>query len=104
AAKSFFSIGPGVGHRWFSVVLSLGDPVVALLVGVLLAFITGGRSWTALRVGELLSGSVEKAGGILVIIGAGGAFGAILAATKLGDQLSASLNLTHLGIFFPFLL
>ncbi len=104
AAKSFFSIEPGAAHQWLSIILSLGDPVMALLVGVILAFITGARSWTAAQAGELLSGSVEKAGSILVIIGAGGAFGAILAATKMGDQLSASFDLTRLGIFFPFLL
>ena len=45
----------------------------------------------------------EKAGGILVIIGAGGAFGAVLAATKIGDHFNGSLNLAGMGILFPFL-
>lgn len=38
-----------------------------------------------------------------MIIGAGGAFGAVLAATKIGDHLSAALPLASMGICFPFL-
>ncbi|HYJ65182.1 MAG TPA: GntP family permease, partial [Parafilimonas sp.] len=44
-----------------------------------------------------------KAGSILVIIGAGGAFGAVLAATKLGEHFNTSTSLSSFGIFFPFL-
>ena len=40
----------------------------------------------------------------MVIIGAGGAFGAVLAATNIGDHFSEKLDLKMLGIFFPFLL
>ncbi len=80
-----------------------GDPVLALSAGILLAF-TGRRGWDRHTVGNLLQDAAEKAGGILVIIGAGGAFGAILSATKIGEQLGASLSLGSLGIFFPFLL
>jgi GntP family gluconate:H+ symporter len=47
---------------------------------------------------------VEKAGGILVIIGAGGAFGAVLAATNIGSHFEKNLDLKMLGIWFPFLL
>ena len=39
-----------------------------------------------------------------MIIGAGGAFGAVLAATKIGEQFSAVLPLNTLGILFPFLI
>jgi len=40
----------------------------------------------------------------LVIIGAGGAFGAVLAATDIGGHLGESLTLDSLGILFPFLI
>lgn len=79
-----------------------GDPAVALAVGVLLAIVTGKNSKHSLAL--QLSAAVEKAGGILVIIGAGGAFGAVLAATNIGDHFSEKLDLKMLGIFFPFLL
>ena len=79
-----------------------GDPAVALAIGVLLAILTGKNSKFSLAL--QLSAAVEKAGGILVIIGAGGAFGAVLAATNIGDHFSEKLDLKMLGIFFPFLL
>jgi GntP family gluconate:H+ symporter len=61
-------------------------------------------SWKKDVLAPLLQEGAEKAGGILVIIGAGGAFGAVLAATKLGIHLSEALPLASLGILFPFLL
>lgn len=101
AAKSFLVVDPHINNKFLTGVLSLGDPVLALAVGVLLAF-NCKRGWDKNIVGKLLQEGAEKAGGILVIIGAGGAFGAVLAATKLGDHLGGS-GLSSLGIFFPFL-
>ncbi|WP_262909564.1 GntT/GntP/DsdX family permease [Niabella pedocola] len=46
---------------------------------------------------------MEKAGGILVIIGAGGAFGMVINALKLQDHLASIQGVKALGIFFPFL-
>ena len=61
------------------------------------------RSLKKEALGNLLQESAEKAGNILIIIGAGGAFGAILAATKIGDHFNTELPLAALGIVFPFL-
>jgi GntP family gluconate:H+ symporter len=80
----------------------VGDPAIALAVGVLLAILTGKNSKHSLS--SQLSSAVEKAGGILVIIGAGGAFGAVLAATNIGGHFEENLDLKMLGIWFPFLL
>ncbi len=101
--KSFITVDPALNSKWLTIFLSLGDPVLALAIGVLLAF-NCKRNWNKNSVGKLLHDGVEKAGGILIIIGAGGAFGAILAATKLGDHLSQALALGSLGLFFPFLI
>jgi GntP family gluconate:H+ symporter len=101
--KSFIAIEPALNSKWITMFLSLGDPVLALAIGVLLSF-NCKRSWDKNSVGKLLHDGVEKAGGILIIIGAGGAFGAILAATKLGDHLSQALALGSMGLFFPFLI
>jgi GntP family gluconate:H+ symporter len=103
AIKSFFVIEPGASSKWLTLLLSLGDPSIALTVGILLAFNTT-RLWTKSTVSMVLQEGAEKAGGILVIIGAGGAFGAVLAATKLGSLLSVALPLGSMGIFFPFLI
>jgi GntP family gluconate:H+ symporter len=103
ALKSFFVIEPGAVNKWITILLSLGDPSIALTIGILLAFNTT-RTWTRSAVSILLQEGAEKAGSILVIIGAGGAFGAVLAATKIGDHLSTALPLASMGIFFPFLI
>ena len=80
----------------------VGDPAIALAIGVLLAILTGKNTKHSLSF--QLSAAVEKAGGILVIIGAGGAFGAVLAATNIGKHFEENLDLKMLGIWFPFLL
>ena len=103
AVKSFLVIEKSAVSGWINIFSSLGDPVIALSIGVLLAF-NCSRSWTRNSISGQLQEAVEKAGGILVIIGAGGAFGAVLAATKIGEQFSAVLPLGTLGILFPFLL
>jgi gluconate:H+ symporter, GntP family len=87
-------------HKIFSV---LGEPIVALSAGIILA-ISNFHKLTKAHVSKLLQEGAEKAGGILVIIGAGGAFGAVLAAAGIGEQFSESINLQAMGIFFPFLL
>jgi len=82
---------------------SFRQPVIALLIGVLLA-LNCKRSWKKADLSRILQESVEKAGGVLMIIGMGGAFGAILAAAKIGQHFSGSMDLGSIGIFFPFLL
>ncbi len=103
AMNSFFMVERSAAKGWHTVFGILGEPVIALSIGILLAF-NAGRNWTKAAVGRLLQEGAEKAGGILVIIGAGGAFGAVLAATKLGQHFSETLSLETMGIFFPFLL
>jgi gluconate:H+ symporter, GntP family len=103
ALKSFLAIEKSVAGFWLNIFSVLGDPVIALSIGVLLAF-NCSRSWTKNALGKQLQESAEKAGSILVIIGAGGAFGAVLAATKMGEHFSSVLPLGSLGILFPFLL
>ena len=104
AVRSFFIIqASAVKGWWFSALLSVGDPVIALSIGVLLAF-NCHRTWNKETVGHLLEEAAGKAGGILVIIGAGGAFGAVLAATDIGRCFSQRLALDSLGILFPFMI
>jgi GntP family gluconate:H+ symporter len=103
AVRSIFLIDTAAVSVWLHLFIALGDPVIALSIGILLAF-NGKRGWNKKTVSILFHDAIEKAGGILVIIGAGGAFGAILAATKMGEQLSAVMALGSMGILFPFLL
>jgi len=102
ALRSILVFEKNQDHLLAEILGIAGDPAVALAIGVLLAIVTGKNSKHSLSF--QLSAAVEKAGGILVIIGAGGAFGAVLAATNIGDHFSEKLDLKMLGIFFPFLL
>ena len=103
AMKSFAATTFHISNQWALFFLSSGDPVIALSIGIILSFNTK-RKWDKNTISILLQESVEKAGGILVIIGAGGAFGAILAATKPGEHFSELVSLGGAGIFFSFLL
>lgn len=79
-----------------------GAPEIALGIGILLAII-GKRYWKKEDFNTLLRQSVEKAGDILLIIGAGGAFGALIAQANLVDHLSGNTLVSNLGLFFPFI-
>lgn len=104
AIKSFLVIDEKAeGSSFISIFAVLGDPVIALTTGVLLA-LAAGKGWTKEKLGKLLSEGAEKAGGILVIIGAGGAFGAVLAATNIGAHFDGAVSLGGFGLLFPFLL
>jgi gluconate:H+ symporter, GntP family len=103
AVKSFLSFEGNENSLAVKIVSVPGDPVIALSAGILLA-LTGRRKWNKNELGKLLADAVEKSGSILVIIGAGGAFGAILAATNIGQHFGNALPLDKLGIAFPFLL
>ncbi len=103
ACRSFLLMDKAADTGWLHALSFLGDPVIALSVGVLLAF-SAGRSWDRDTVSRLLQEAVEKAGGILVIIGAGGGFGAVLAATHPGQHFGQLLASGSPGLLFPFLL
>ena len=101
AAKSIAGLKDSTGTA-VNIINTAGDPSIALAIGVVLALLTGRyakHEWS-----RYLSAAAEKAGSILVIIGAGGAFGAILTATDIGHHFGSNLDLKTLGIWFPFLL
>jgi len=102
ALRSFLMLDKNKSGFLIDIFTIAGDPAIALAIGVLLAILTGKNSKHSLSF--QLSSAVEKAGGILVIIGAGGAFGAVLAATNIGKHFEENLDLKMLGIWFPFLL
>jgi gluconate:H+ symporter, GntP family len=99
--RSFF-IAKAPVNPWANNLLALGDPVLALAIGVLLALNTK-RKWKKKDMDTLLHDAIAKAGNILVITGAGGAFGAVLVATKMGESLGHLAALKSMGLFFPFL-
>ncbi len=96
-------IFPGNASTWIRIVGLIGDPVIALLLGMLLSFLLL-PAFDRKTINHILSVSIEKAGPILVITAAGGIFGAIIKATGTGEQAGAFLSQTRLGLLIPFLL
>lgn len=81
----------------------LGNPTIALLTGVFFAFIAV-RGHETRAYGEWVGEGLKDAGTIILITGAGGAFGSILQATHIGSFLGQSLANWNLGIFLPFII
>lgn len=88
-----------------SMFIFIGNPVMALLIGVFLSFILpeklsvkfiSSTGW----VGEAVTVSAP----IILITGAGGVFGAMLQNSGLGDLVSSNLAGAEWGIFLPFLM
>ena len=88
-----------------NVVSFIGEPVIALMIGTLLAFrlpkkldmqMLSTTGW----VGQSLMGSAI----IIMITGAGGSFGTVLRNSPIADVLSSSLSKANLGIWLPFII
>jgi gluconate:H+ symporter, GntP family len=62
----------------------IGSPLVALLFGLLCAFLLFPK-WDKKLLTELMGGGISQAGPILILTGAGGSFGALLKATPVAD-------------------
>jgi GntP family gluconate:H+ symporter len=83
----------------------IGEPTVALLVGVLIAFLlprkreAGIYSETGWVGKALLSAST-----IILITGAGGAFGKVLQNSDLADYIGTGLSKVSIGIWLPFII
>ncbi|TDO02724.1 GntP family permease [Sunxiuqinia elliptica] len=86
----------------FQTINFLGDPVNALFLGLFSSFLLiKGKSE---KITEWVGSGIQASASILIITGAGGAFGAMLKATHIGDSLGALLADYELGIFLPFII
>jgi GntP family gluconate:H+ symporter len=104
SGKSVFQLIMPDAHSSVIKILSfLGEPVIALIIGILCA-VSLFRKIDAKELNELFDQSIEKAGAILAIIAAGGIFGAVIRATGIGEVAGNYLASTGMGIFVPFLI
>ena len=87
----------------FSFLNFCGQPINALLVGFLLSFLLFPKFNKETLTGWIGDG-IRAAAPILLITGAGGAFGTILKETQIGDTLGGLLAGYELGIFLPFII
>ena len=92
----------GTGHiaTFFSFI---GNPVVALLIGIAIATTLIPVSERPNKLNWVTQG-VTNAAGILAITGAGGAFGAILKTLPIADALAGSLLHLNIGVLLPFII
>ena len=95
-------LGEGVLARLFDFV---GQPVVALLFGVALALLLPHRlERSMLAASGWVGEAVLAAASILIITGAGGAFGRVLQDSGIADVIGDNLAGANLGIWLPFLI
>jgi len=75
-------------NKPISVIYFIGQPIIALLIGVGLAFALFPRK----KQTDWVESGIKLAGPILIITGAGGALGSILKATSLADDIKTLLD------------
>lgn len=83
---------------------NIGDPVCALLIGVICALWLVPRKDLGLAVDSWLGLGIKDAAIILAITGAGGAFGRILQGSPMVDFIKDNLSNASIGIFLPFII
>jgi len=95
-------LGDGVG---VAAIEFFGHPVVALLLGVAIAF-TLPRTGASSRggAGGWVGEGIVAAGSIIAITGAGGAFGKVLQQSGIAETIGEGLVGAQLGIWLPFLI
>ncbi len=86
----------------FDTLIFLGKPLNALLIGLLLSFLLIRGEKKTDRISKAIGEGLVIAAPILLITGAGGAFGGVLKATPIGQYLGDTLSGLGLGIFMPF--
>ncbi|MCG8321871.1 MAG: GntP family permease [Cytophagales bacterium] len=100
-----FKAGETALAAWQNLLVFLGEPVIALIIGMFLSFMLPKKLDK-----EMLSGSgwvgkaLRDAAAIILITGAGGIFGKILQNSGIADLLSDRLANASLGLWLPFLL
>lgn len=95
-------IGEG---RVFEIVTFAGQPTVALLLGVFLAaFLPRRISRDLFSTSGWVGQAITSAGSIIVITGAGGAFGEVLRASGIDAVVKETFDISALGILLPFVL
>jgi GntP family gluconate:H+ symporter len=80
----------------------LGTPVMALFIGAIIALLSGLKIPLEERT-SWIGSALKDAGAIVIITGAGGAFGNVLRSADLGAVLESDMNLFGGGLVLAFL-
>ena len=95
-----FPLGEGMIYSVFNFI---GSPIIALLIGVFLSFNLKSTKKEVSHFNWVTSG-LKEAGTIILITGAGGAFGAVLQNTGIGDVIGAQFSGLKIGLLLPFII
>lgn len=106
--KTFADMLAGDSNSIISIISFIGEPMIALLLGMIIALV----SYMSLnkedkRIHTFDGGfgeALKTAGQIVLIVGAGGAFGGILRASELQDILINFFSGIDIGILAPFII
>lgn len=88
---SFVPLAMGSDAAISSVVKFIGDKNFAMLVGVIYAALVS-RKYLSSSITDIMTEAADQVGLILLITGAGGAFGKILQATGIADYVAGALS------------
>lgn len=88
---------------WYQVFNFIGNPIIALLIGVLFAYALTIKTPSSTRT-KWVSGAFKQAGEIVLITGAGGAFGAILRTFDIASLLNFESSSGLLGLVICFVI
>lgn len=108
----FFIVLRSVINAWvahpndfLSFVIFLGEPVIALMMGVLLSFTLPKKfDKSMLSTTGWVGKALTDAATIILITGAGGIFGKVLQNSGIADVMSETLGGIQIGIWLPFIL
>ncbi|MFF3749848.1 GntP family permease [Streptomyces sp. NPDC002018] len=91
ATFSSIALDPSTGR---SVIEFFGHPFVALTIALLLAYYLLGvrRGWSRASLESVSTSSLKPVGNILLVVGAGGVFGAVLKGSGIADALADTFN------------
>ena len=88
-----------------TVILFVGSPVIALLIGAFLSFTLPAKfDRKLLSSSGWIGEAMLIAAPVILITGAGGVFGKMLQNSGIGDMVSANMSSANWGIFLPFLI
>lgn len=87
----------------FEILNFIGNPIIALSVGVFISFKLKKDTPEETHLNWVTFG-LKEAGIIILITGAGGAFGSVLRVVGIGEIIGVSLTAYNLGLFLPFLI
>jgi len=103
--RSLVKAFEGLNGSLVDIILFIGEPFIALLIGVFLALLLPKKlNKEMLSTTGWIGKSLTGAASIILITGAGGIFGKVLQNSGIADVLGESLAGLHLSIWLPFLL